>query len=215
MKWQNDRTPFFEEECRAIRKTFPDVELLEVHGLIFLRGDFPVHDNNGTEVERYRLEIWFPHNYPDLIPKVVAIDKRIQPIADRHVFRNRVACLCLPHEIARYLPKISFMLFWENLLKFWLIGQACYDQNGVWPFKARPHNSAGIYEGFSELLGLSDQKAVKNFTSLLLRKNPAKGHELCPCGSGLKLRDCHQSEYQRVRFLLMPDVLNAYRKHLQ
>lgn len=189
--------------------------MLETHGLVFLRGDFPVYDNEGSEVDRYRLEIWFPRNYPDQIPKVIAVDKRIQPIADRHVFRNRAACLCLPHEVTRYLPKINILLFWENLLKFWLIGQTCYDQDGVWPFKARSHNNEGIYEGFSELLGLSDLEVTKKFTSLLLRKNPAKGHELCPCGSGLKLRNCHQAEYQDIRSLLTPDVLKIYRKYLQ
>lgn len=145
MRWQTDRTPFFKEEQRAIRKAFPDVEMLESAGLIFLRGDFPVHDNNGNELARYRLEIIFPSNYPDKIPVVKAVDTRIKPIADRHVFRDRTACLCLPHEISLHLPEINFINFWEKLLNFWLIGQACYDRDGKRPdFRPANRIPAGI-----------------------------------------------------------------------
>ena len=214
MRWQTDRAPFFEKECRAIRKAFPDVEVHETHGRVFLRGDFPVHDDNGNEAARYKLEIWFPQNYPDLAPEVLAIDKRIEPLADRHVFRNRLACLCLPHEVKRYLPEINFITFWGKLLKFWLIGQACYDRDGEWPFKARSHDAEGIYEGFAEMLGVSDMEIVKRYTSLLLRKTPAKGHEPCPCGSGRKLRSCHRQRYDQVRAQLPENVLKIYRKYL-
>ena len=214
MRWQTDRTPFFNEEQRAIKKAFPDVEMLEIAGLIFLRGDFPVHDNNSNEVARYKLEIIFPPDYPNKIPVVKAVDTRIKPIADRHVFRDRTACLCLPHEIPLHLPEINFINFWEKLLKFWLIGQAYYDRDGKWPFNARPHNARGIYDGFSELLGMSDENAVKRFTGLLIRKNAAKGHEMCPCGNGKRLRYCHLQRYREVRELLSKDVLSAYRRCL-
>lgn len=190
------------------------MELLEINGLVLLRGDFPVHDNDCNEVAHYRLEIWFPNDYPDQIPKVMAIDKRIQPIADRHVFSNRAACLCLPHEVSRHLPKINFEFLWEKLLKFWLIGQAYYDRNGEWPFKARSHDATGIYEGFSELLDISNKDAVKRFTLLLIRKNVAKGHEPCPCGSGKRLRSCHRKLYNEIRSLLPENVMSVYRKFL-
>lgn len=215
VKWQTDRAVFFRRERQAIRKTFPDAELVEVNGLVVLRGDFPVHDENGSEIDRYKLDIIFPTNYPDRVPIVLVMDKRIPASVQRHVFpKDRTACLCLPHEVSLHLPEIDFMGFWGNLLKFWLVGQASYDRTGKWPFPERAHDHSAIYDGFSELLGISDRNAAQRFTSLLLRKTPAKGHELCPCGSGLKLRACHQSEYQSVRSLLTPDILKSYRKHL-
>ncbi|MBC8472822.1 MAG: SEC-C domain-containing protein [Planctomycetes bacterium] len=215
MKWQTDRADFFKTERRAIRRAFPDAELSERDGFIVLQGHFPVHDNNGNEVDRYELRIVFPSNYPDQIPIVLVADKRIPAEVQRHVFpESKTACLCLPHEVPLYLSEIDFMGFWEKLLKFWVVGQAEYDRTGKWPFPERSHDKSAIYDGFSELLGTPDRDTAQRFTSLLLRKNPAKGHELCPCGSGLKLRDCHQPEYQRLRSLLTPDVLKMYRKHL-
>lgn len=216
MKWQIDRAEFFREERQAIRRAFSDVAVLEIGGHVFLRGAFPVHDDFGSEIDRYDLDIVFPQNYPDQIPVVFAVDKRIEPIVQRHVFpRAKRACLCLPHEIPLYLPKINFMGFWEKLLKYWLVGQASYDQTGRWPFPERAHDATAIHEGFSELLGISDQISVKRFTHLLIRKSPAKGHEVCPCGSGKRLRSCHQEIYHQVRALLSDDVLTVYRKLLK
>ena len=216
MKWQIDRVDFFQKEQRIIRRTFPDAELSENNGLVVLRGDFPVHDENGGEIDQYKLCIVFPRNYPKEIPIVLVTDQRIPAIVQRHVFpKDKTACLCLPHEVPLYLPEIDFMGFWEKLLKYWLVGQASYDRTGKWPFPERAHDQTAIYDGFSELLGIPDRDTVQRFTTLLLRKNPAKGHELCPCESGLKLRDCHQSEYNSIRHLLTPDILKTYRKWLQ
>jgi len=216
MKWQIDRADFFIRERQAIRKTFPDAELVEVEGVVVLRGYFPVHDKEGSEIDRYKLYIKFPRNYPEKIPVVFIADERIAPVVQRHVFpKSKTACLCLPHEVPLYLSEVTFSYFWEKLLKFWLVGQAGYDHTGQWPFPERKHDASAIYEGFSELLGISDLNAVQRFTVLLLRKNPAKGHELCPCGSGRKLKNCHQEEYNKVRELLSSDILKLYRMILK
>ena len=40
---------------------------------------------------------------------------------------------------------------------------------------------------------------IKAFMNLLARKNQPKGHEECPCGSGLRLRNCHTDLVRKAR----------------
>ncbi|MGW8159496.1 MAG: SEC-C metal-binding domain-containing protein [Desulfoprunum sp.] len=39
---------------------------------------------------------------------------------------------------------------------------------------------------------------VIDFIRLLARKHTPQGHELCPCGSGNKLRNCHKLKFHRL-----------------
>ncbi len=56
----------------------------------------------------------------------------------------------------------------------------------------RSHFAKGITEYYAELLGINRRQAVVEFMKLLARKNRPKGHEICPCGSGERLRNCHR-----------------------
>jgi len=58
-------------------------------------------------------------------------------------------------------------------------------------------------------------RTVERYAKLLVRKNPAKGHERCPCGSGRPLRDCHSAFYRQCRELLPGRAMRTYRKEFE
>lgn len=215
MHWYENDAAFYQSECSSIRKLLPDVRISIKQGFLVLEGQFPVCDVQGALLRHYQLRVIFHQNYPQTIPAVKMLERGISPIADRHLYQNKTACLCLPHEVPSHFPEgITFELFWEKLLSPWLIGQAGYDQTGKWPFPARDHGWPGIVEGFAEMLGINDAVQLQQFIQLLIRKNPAKGHEPCPCGSGKKLRNCHSGLYVQVRQNLPDHIRKIYRYQL-
>ncbi len=208
--WYKRNPDLYAAEMSAVRRRFPDVRIDESLGCIVLEGAFPVRMESGSTLRHYRLRIVFPPNYPDWIPDSFMLETSVAPIAERHIEKNGRCCLCLPHEI----PKgIRFDTYVDRLLTPWLVGQAFYDEHDRWPWPARDHNKKGILQGFAELLGITDFDVVERYARLLVRKNPAKGHEPCPCGRGKKLRDCHSDLYNRCREALPGRAMGIYREY--
>ena len=214
MSWQKRNPDLYATEISAVRRRFPDVSIEESKGRILLKGLFPVRTKCGSTLRQYRLLVVFPPNYPEWIPDTFMLEPDVKHIVERHIEINGRACLCLPHEIRSYFPgEIRFEAFVDRLLTPWLIGQAYYDEHDHWPpWLTREHGKKGILQGFSDLLAIKDLNAVERYARLLVRKNPAKGHELCPCGSGRKLRNCHSDLYHRCRESLPKEAINMYRK---
>lgn len=213
MSWYNRNPELYEAEMSAVRRRFPDVRTEVYRGYVCFEGLFPVRTKNGSTLRRYGLCIVFPRNYPQWIPDSYMMEPNVKFFAERHIDRSGRACLCLPHEVPSYFPEgVRFDAYIDHLLTPWLIGQAYYDEYDDWPWPTRKHGRKGILQGFSELLAIEDLSEVERYVHLLVRKNPAKGHEMCPCDSGRKLRDCHSDLYYRCRENLPKEAITIYRK---
>jgi hypothetical protein len=46
---------------------------------------------------------------------------------------------------------------------------------------------------------MNEYPSIVEFMRLLARKNRPKGHEICPCGSGERLRNCHRELLYSIR----------------
>lgn len=212
MSWYEQNPDLHASEISALRRRFPDVEICRSKGLFTLMGLFPVTEGNGSILKKYNLHVIFPFNYPLWVPETFMMEPGVTKNADRHIEPDGRACLCLPHEIPGYFPDgISFEMYFDGLVHPWLIGQAFFDENGKWPWQTWDHGKDGILRGFSKLLGFIDLDIVERFVRLLIRKNPAKGHELCPCGSGRKLRNCHSDIYRRCSDQVSDQARKIYR----
>jgi hypothetical protein len=60
------------------------------------------------------------------------------------------------------------------------------------------HGAKGIFQFYRELLNAPDLRVITTYLDYLTAKK-VKGHWPCPCGSGMKLRDCHFSRIQDLR----------------
>ena len=212
--WHIHNQDFFEQECSFIHRNFPDVEISINAGKVLLVGTFPLVDPDGSIIKNYRLGVEFPIHYPDWIPNVIMLEPGVEKNPDRHIESDGKGCLCLPHSALSYFPEgITFERFWEVLVVPWLIGQAHYEEYNEWPFDAWDHGMEGILQGFVGVLGFDDEEIVRSFLKLLVRKNPVKGHILCPCGSGKKIRNCHQELYKSTRAQIPRTAMSQYRKY--
>ncbi len=150
----------------------------------------------------YNITLWFPDDYPNSFPIMFCIDDKLPiEMLDRHILSDGQACLEVGPEIRRRWPKGSSITdFIEKLVNPFLAWQVYYDAFGKPPaWGERAHGITGIIDYYAELLGIDEDSNVLGFMELLSRKNQPKGHEPCPCGSCLKLRDCHREELNRAR----------------
>lgn len=130
----------------------------------------------------------------------------VDPAIDRHINQttgDRRACLCSPLVEDQYLvPVFNFKVYFETLVIPFLYGQLFYDKEKRWPWKDLSHGSIGILESYLKIIGadkakecleklLRDTKNWKHIKMLLAQKSPIKGHALCFCLSGSKVRNCH------------------------
>ncbi|MBC2714087.1 MAG: hypothetical protein HF978_02150 [Desulfobacteraceae bacterium] len=135
---------------------------------------------------------------------------------DRHILKNGYACLGVQAEIRQKWPQGSLIVdFIENIIEPFLAWQAYYDEfQKVPPWGERSHFPDGILEYYAELLQLSESGLIKDFMTLLARKNNPKGHEFCPCQSGKRLRHCHRELIDNVRKIINWEVVGLDLKQI-
>jgi len=166
--------------------------------VVIVAGSFPVIHGD-TEIDSYQIEIRLPEQYPQGIPYVWEIGKRIPRIADRHMFVDGRACLFVEEDWYAANPQRTDLLeFLDGPVRNFFIGQSLVEAGRSWPFGQRSHGARGILECYAEMIGTTDLQTAFKYLELLSKKE-IKGHWLCPCGSRRKLRNCHYAVIRELK----------------
>lgn len=169
---------------------FPALRPSEESGRIFFRGPFDVTDE-GAVLDTYALEVELPPNYQEALPLVREVGGRIPRVSARHVNKgDGTLCVCIP---AAYLvgggsPWLPDYL--AGPVRSYLIGNSIVERGGQWPWGEWRHGVEGLLDFLGPLLGTTDRATLMRYLDLLAKPR-LKGHWECPCGSGMRLRDCH------------------------
>ena len=206
--WFKSNRKLFREERAALASAAPLLGMIIVgprfrlnskpdliQEFVVIRGTYGVSiPDSGRQIE-YGIFILMPNNYPKQVSNLFCNDPKL-PIndIDRHIMSDGSACLGVYTDImTRWFLKPDIVNFLENFVAPFLVWQAYYDAHQKPPpWGDRSHFSEGIIEYYAELLGINRCQAIVEFMKLLARKNRPKGHEICPCGSGERLRNCHR-----------------------
>ena len=137
----------------------------------------------------YQLEIVLPSNYPAAIPTVLETSGAIR--ADyEHMYENGALCLGVDGDIAASLAEdASLVRFVDTYVREALYSAKYYDRYGIYPFGDRAHGLEGILSYYAEAFDVGEEGAFGILACIASGKY--RGHQGCPCGSGLKGRDCH------------------------
>jgi hypothetical protein len=202
MKAQKKRQKFEEIE-HSLKQYYPTLHLTDENGQWFIRGIFPVRANGGI-VDHYLIEIFIPHNYPKNIPEVKELGGRIKRHPDWHVSADGTLCLFIPLERWKHMPDTATVItFLDGPLNDHLFSQTYFELHGHWPFGERGHGIEGVKEYLSEELGTDDVLTMRRLLEYLSTKRP-KGHWVCFCGSGKKMRHCHFDTILDLREKIRP-----------
>ncbi len=214
-QWYESNRRLFREERKALTSACPLVGLsvvgpgFVVNSVCCLKQESAVvhgtYSLNVPDTHRqiaYGIVLVIPSNYPKLPPQMFCNDSKL-PIdnIDRHIMKDGRACLGVQAEIGmRWQPGSKIVDFLDNLIAPFLAWQTYYEAfRKPPPWGERPHYGPGILEFYAELLNRSVDSSIEGFMRLLARKNQPKGHELCPCNSGERLRNCHKDLLYKTR----------------
>lgn len=139
---------------------------------------------------RFDIELAVPEKYPKILPCVRetggAIDRDYG-----HINSDGTLCLAAPVESRRIFSEQNSLLGFVNRLVIpYLYGYCYWKKYGRHPFGEQAHGAEGIVHYYMDELGLDSSSRVLAMVSFLL-EHGYRGHLDCPCGSGLKVRNCH------------------------
>jgi len=213
--WYKSNRKLFREERAALASAAPllgmiiagpgfrlNSELSLKQESVVVYGTYGISIPDSDRQIEYGISILMPNKYPKQPPNMFCNDPKL-PVGDidRHIMTDGSACLGVYTDImTRWSLKPDIVNFLEGFVAPFLVWQAYYDAHGTPPpWGERSHFAKGIKEYYRELLGINRRQAVIEFTKLLARKNRPKGHEICPCGSGEQLRNCHRKLLYNAR----------------
>lgn len=159
---------------------------------------------NGRSIEdEYSVEIMVPKDYPQILPTAKVIDGKVPK--DFHTYPDNTLCLGSPIEMRMKFRKRETMLgFVEDLLIPFLYSCSYREKYGGMPYGELSHGMDGILESYKGLFRIDEDWAVMAFLKILADDN-YRGHISCPCGSNVKLRNCHGKILRELKNYQSPD----------
>jgi len=184
----------------------PELKMRTFDGSIVLEGNLIVSGPMGP-FDTYEIRVVVMMGFPWREPIVFETANRIPRIADRHISEgNGDCCLGVWEEWLLRSKNHSAAAFINGPLHDYFLSQSWFETKGVWPFDDRSHGSLGILESYCDILDLDLDRKVAMAYLRTLSRGRVKGHVLCPCGSGLRLRNCHSSKLESLRLLIRPHM---------
>ena len=187
----------------VLQRLQPELSSSLVEGSICISGNLICTGDDGP-FDAFEISAFLPIGFPLAEPFVWETGERIPRTAERHIYpRPENCCLCVWEEWLWGKPDVDFEDFLVGPLQSYFVSQSIFEMTGEWPFDERDHDKEGLDQALAEML--SDIPNVLMDQALAILSQPKmKGHARCPCGSGLRLRNCHYHELASARQKLTP-----------
>ena len=142
--------------------------------------------------KQYNIDI----DLSDIPPYVVETEGKI---SKRYPHRYRDGGLCLETTARLKIDCIeengfNFEIWFNQFLMPYFFTYEYYSRFGEYPFGERSHYNQGVLEYYKEYFHLSSLKQTIAFLQQVSKMKIYRGHWLCPCGSGKRIRECHKNE---------------------
>ncbi len=176
----------------SLTAKYPDLHIVEANpSQIRLRGCIRVYKTAfGFTVNHvYSIELLIPLD-SDNLPSVYDIGNEIDS-KYQHYYADRKLCLETDTTIRlRFSDGIDLIEWMDEFVEPYFFSYEYYQRFGVFPFGERPHGLEGIIDTYKEQFHENDPVIVLQLMKYIVT-NQYRGHQLCPCGSKKRLRDCH------------------------
>ena len=160
---------------------------------VLLKGfvDFDIIHCDTRIIDSYEIEINISDSYPIKIPVVKEVGSRILSKFE-HIYSDRSLCLATEADIHIELnPNYDLLDFIEKFVISYLFSYSFFEKYKVFPFGERSHGLDGIVEFYEDYFNVESYSKVLKLLEYTCNKI-YRGHDLCPCGSGKRIRDCHK-----------------------
>lgn len=157
-------------------------------------------------ITEFDVEIVISPRYPKVEPKIFETGGRIPRNPDRHVNSDGDCCITIWEHWLATAGDHSVSSFLKGPAHQFFLGQYWFEKTGKWPFGEHAHGQQGLQEAYAELMGIRNNKDDVLYHLRLLSQDWPKGHWLCPCGSGWRLRHCHRDDLMALHARIPPHL---------
>ena len=134
-----------------------------------------------------RIKLIIKKDFPDSIPKFYVFN---YPEQIEHIYEDNNVCLATIGEMIYFLNENpSFEAFVDKFVNAFLYTLDWFQKYKTYPFGDRKHGYKGLLDYYMNDLKLTKEQYRKMV--IMIYENKYRGHRLCICGSGKKLRNCH------------------------
>lgn len=178
---------------------------------IYITGNFICYGKDGA-FDAFEIEVLLSVGFPEVEPFVREKGNKIPRIADRHIYPDSgKCCLCVWQEWLWEAQHPDFETFLIGPLHTYFVSQSIFEMTGEWRFGERSHDKEGLDQALGEMLDVIPRVQLDRALSLL-SQSKIKGHAMCPCGSGKRLRSCHFDELLSLKGRLSVDSWREMRR---
>lgn len=213
--WHIREAAQFAREQHEVETAYPDLVFNASALDVLIEGLFPILDG-ATILDQFAVRITLSPEYPTMPPTVCETGGRIPKTADRHVNTDTGdACVLLLEDRWRCWPLGSTLTsFLDGPVHNYFLSQTIVELGGDWPFGQWSHGFAGQQEYYKDVFDTDKPESVSKYLEYVSAKK-VKGHWDCPCGSGLRVRNCHMTAIATLRHQMPRSEAEMALKRLQ
>lgn len=185
----------------ALKARYPSLRLVESGSKRVVKGAFNV-EHAEQFLGGFQIEILLDHRDELGLPTVREVGGSIPRLPDKHISdKLGTACLYLPEElVVRVTEPYGVVSFLDGPVRNFFLGQVGVELGTPFPLGEWAHGADGARQMLTQLLGIDNVNVCVGFLTMFSGK-VIKRHWPCPCGSGRKIRDCHDGLVLRLRQL--------------
>lgn len=164
-------------------------------GEIVFSGDFEFVARylDGVELtDKYQIKISVPIGFPQEIPKVWDLGKKIPDDGKHHLNPNKTLCLGSPlHVLKKVRQNPTVVGFAEDcIVPFLYAVSRKIRDGGDFVMGELEHGEPGVIEDYKRLFGVDDRDQVLGIIEALTLKKRIANKKPCPCRCGVRLGRC-------------------------
>ncbi|MCE5340159.1 MAG: hypothetical protein LLF92_03415 [Planctomycetaceae bacterium] len=191
-----------------LKQLYPSLSLIKkINGECSITGNisFTVKHDGKVVRDDYDIEIMIPDDYPLCPPKVIETNDKILRCPDNHINDDGTFCFGAPLAVKQtFVQKRDLLWFVQEQIVRFLFNHSYKRDYGIRPDGELSHGPEGLLEYYYELFQTQDNITVLEFLRLL-SQDRYNDQNLCPCGSGRKIRRCHYRLIKNIRKLYKPE----------
>lgn len=191
-----------EKEIQDMLQAYPELEYMHIDETkkdIFQGTIFINHVEEKTKVHlvgKFGIKIVVDQYYPEKLPVVYDTNNSIDK---DYIHRYPDGELCLESitRLKLFSRKHSVKEFIDLFLINYLCSYLYFERYLTYPNGERPHGFIGEYDFLKEFFDVSIEQVVAILKYML--DNGIKRNDLCPCGSGRKIKRCHGKQMIEIQ----------------
>jgi len=195
------RNEKFENDIIAVPETFDKLDIVELDGEKFLKGEVDIIDTSGKLWDTYQIEIKGSGKYPYSFPKLFETAGAFPKIVDWHVyeFDDKSCCVDItPNELILCKDGLNVSEYIQSFAIPYFANQSFRIREGYYLYGEYSHGIFGRIEYYQSKLKAKNPKELIQMFDLIIKDYNPDRTKYCPFCNKIKFRKCHKAVFKEL-----------------